>query len=82
MVSFFKHIHCASPGRSFMYNLAGNLLNKVVYNFWLRLQAKLLFARKQSNAPINLGGDGKYDSPGISSYRLIRKYGREFIYLK
>ena len=28
-------------------------------------QAKLLAERRLSNKPLNLGGDGKYDSPGM-----------------
>ena len=41
IITFFEKISCAAPGRSFMYNLSGNLLNKVVYNYWLKMQVVL-----------------------------------------
>ena len=38
IVSFFERISCAAPGRSYMYNIAGSWLNKVTYNYWLKMQ--------------------------------------------
>ena len=42
-VNFLKNrkLQHIAMGRSFMYNLSGNLLKKVVYNFWLCLQVVL-----------------------------------------
>ena len=38
IICFFKKIHCAVPGLSFMYSFQGNTLNKVVYDYWLQIQ--------------------------------------------
>ena len=38
IVTFFEKICCAAPGRSYMYNIAGSWLNKITYNYWLKMQ--------------------------------------------
>ena len=66
MVTFFRHINCGSPGRTTMHNL-NNLVNKVVYDYWLRMQAKFISECKNQDQPLHLGGDGAYDSPGFNA---------------
>lgn len=65
--TFFQHIHCACPGLTTMYKLCSSLVNKVVYNYWLRMQALLISERRVGAQPLHLGGDGSYDSPGFSA---------------
>ena len=36
--AFFQHLRCACPGRTLMYHMCGNIINKVVYGYWLRMQ--------------------------------------------
>ena len=38
IVTFFEKICCAAPGRSYMYNISGSWLNKITYNYWLKMQ--------------------------------------------
>ena len=80
IATFFQHLRCACPGRSMMYELSGNVINKVVYNFWLRMQVcrvtfhhptfndyykEKLITERINRTPLHLGGDGSYDSPGF-----------------
>ena len=44
IVTFFEKICCAAPGRSYMYSIAGSWLNKVTYNYWLKMQVGFLFS--------------------------------------
>ena len=66
----FKFFYCLSFDERTFYRYQSNYLQPAVSAVWQREQASLFEDVQSRNEPLNLGGDGRADSPGHSA-----KYG-------
>ena len=54
-----------------MYNHQRLYVNQIIYNYWIRMQAGIVEKILRSGKPVNLTGDGQFDSPGFSARFLF-----------
>ncbi len=57
--------------RATLYNHKRLYVNQIIYNYWIRMQAGIVEKILRSGKPVNLTGDGQFDSPGFSARFLF-----------
>jgi hypothetical protein len=57
--------------RATMYNHPRMYVNQIIYNYWIRMQEGIVEKILRSGKPVNLTGDGQFDSPGFSARFLF-----------
>ena len=57
--------------RATLYNHQRLYVNQIIYNYWMRMQAGIVEKILRSGKPVNLTGDGQFDSPGFSARFLF-----------
>jgi hypothetical protein len=68
-MEFFRQLNIASSCRATLYNFQSIYINRIICGYWARMQTSL-FERFRGK-PINVTGDGQYDSPGFTGISYI-----------
>jgi hypothetical protein len=64
-MEFFHQLNVATCCRATLYNLQASYVNGIIHRYWTRMQDAL--TERFRGQPINVTGDGQYDSPGFSA---------------
>jgi transposase-like protein len=67
MFEFFHKLNVAVACRSTMYTLQSVFVNPIVYTYWNSMRQALMEKFRMSGKPINISGDGQFDSPGFNA---------------
>ena len=74
-IRIFKTLNCATISLSTFFRHQSSYLQPTINSVWIRHQQKLLSTFKSNNAKLQVGGDGRADSPGhcakYGAYSLI-----------
>jgi|LakMenE01Jun11ns_1017448.scaffolds.fasta_scaffold9401405_1 hypothetical protein len=68
-MEFFRQMNIATSCRATLYTFQASYINLVICGYWTRMQ-NALFERFRGQ-PINITGDGQYDSPGFTGISYI-----------